>query len=421
MTSHGLFPLELCYTSAGERYKEQLQGGVETADFIRWATAPAFVRSQQILANVEKLHWHELKTLKAYGLSIKPVMLRLSARILPAPIPIYGTGTDVRAPILGSWNLCNKRFLVATSITSYGLIYLPGSRAVGDSQLQEFMRSFVSGFQAVGIRMPSRLPAFLKGNPQGDLKQIITNILGKTASAFNQKADLLVFLIHSSQEKLYRVIKNICDVRLGVSSQVMLVEKALGRGQPQYIANIALKVNAKRGGINSKISEPLLQDRKRRWMMVGGDVTHPSPAQLRMNPPPPSFTAISGSYDQDCCLFSSITSAQGAKEDLIADLAVMATELLERFRNKQGGQLPESIMYWRDGVSESQFEQVLGVEVAALKEACFSFGIKAPRITVVCCIKRHHIRVFPLDRGDKNGNCPPGTIVENSSGHDFCE
>lgn len=373
------------------------------------------------MANVEKLRWHELNTPKAYGLSVKPSMLKVSARILPSPNPIYSAGSDMRPPILGQWNLKNKRFLQPASIKSYGLLYLPGNRAVGDAQLQEFVRSVRNGFSNVGIEIPANLPAYLKGNPQGDLKQIILELLSKTAAAFRRKADLLIVLIHSSQEKIYRALKSICDVRLGVASQVMQVEKAFGRGQPQYIANITLKVNAKLGGLNSRISEPLFQDQNRRWMMMGADVTHPSPIQRRMNPPPPSFTAITASYDQYCGLYSSITSAQGANEELISDVNVMSKELLERFKVKQNGKLPESILYWRDGVSESQFEQVLAVEVAALKEACLSFGIHAPRITVVCCIKRHHIRLFPVDRADKHGNCLPGTIVENSSGHDFCE
>lgn len=371
------------------------------------------------MANVEKLHWHELDTPKAYGLSVKPFMLKIAARILPTPTPVYGPGSDTRAPILGQWNLRNRRFLQPASIKSYGLLYLPGNRTVADAQLQEFVRSIQIGFSNVGIK--ANLPAYLKGNPQGDLKQIILELLSKTASAFQRKADLLIILIHSSQAKLYGALKNLCDVRLGVASQVIQVEKAFGRGQPQYIANIALKVNAKTGGLNSKISGPLFQHPNRRWMMMGGDVTHPSSAQRRMNPPPPSFTAITGSFDQDFCLYSSITSAQEANEELISDVSVMSKELLERFRVKQDGKLPESILYWRDGVSESQFKQILAVEVAALKEACLSFGIHAPRITVVCCIKRHHIRLFPVDRADKHGNCLPGTIVENSSGYDFCE
>ncbi len=54
-----------------------------------------------------------------------------------------------------------------------------------------------------------------------------------------------------------------------LTNLVMLVEKSvLGRGQQQYVANIALKVNAKRGGVNSTVSEPLFE--KARWMMLGG-------------------------------------------------------------------------------------------------------------------------------------------------------
>ena len=38
----GMFPMELCFTPRGERYKEALQGK-ENADFIKWATSPVFV------------------------------------------------------------------------------------------------------------------------------------------------------------------------------------------------------------------------------------------------------------------------------------------------------------------------------------------------------------------------------------------
>ncbi len=44
-----------------------------------------------------------------------------------------------------------------------------------------------------------------------------------------------------------------------------------------------------------------------------------------------------------------------------------------------------------------------------------------PKITVVICIKRHHTRLFPTDRGDKLGNVLPGTLVENNGGHDICQ
>lgn len=41
------------------------------------------------------------------------------------------------------------------------------------------------------------------------------------------------------------------------------------------------------------------------------------------------------------------------------------------------------------------------------------------KITVIVCVKRHHTRIFPVVGGDKHGNVPPGTVVENGNGTDI--
>ena len=106
----GMFPMELCFTARGERYKEVLQGK-ETADFIKFATSPAFVRAQQIAENVRRLRWHELDTPSSFGLSVETKMMEVEARLLPCPIPMYGAGTERNPPSTGSWNLRGKQFL----------------------------------------------------------------------------------------------------------------------------------------------------------------------------------------------------------------------------------------------------------------------------------------------------------------------
>jgi eukaryotic translation initiation factor 2C len=146
----------------------------------------------------------------------------------------------------------------------------------------------------------------------------------------------------------------------------MLVEKSLqGRSTQQYLANIGLKVNAKLGGVNSIIREPLFE--KSRWMMMGGDTSHPSPGQLRMNPPPPSFAAVCGSYDKYCSKYTAVATAQGGKEQLISGFEDLARELLRRFKEKNNGQMPDSIMYYRDGLSEGEFNQIMAVEAEPLR------------------------------------------------------
>ena len=122
-TRAGDFPCELAYSVHGERYGLPLQGR-ETADFIKFATSPAFVRAAAITDNAKRLHWHTLDKPSAHGLSVRPQMLELNARILPAPSLRYGSGTE-KSTITGAWNLRSKTFLRPSSYTSYGLCYFP--------------------------------------------------------------------------------------------------------------------------------------------------------------------------------------------------------------------------------------------------------------------------------------------------------
>lgn len=152
----------------------------------------------------------------------------------------------------------------------------------------------------------------------------------------------------------------------------------------QYLGNVGLKINLKLGGRNSCVKEPLFH--KKRFMMVGGDSSHPSPGQLRMNPPPPSFVALTGSYDVDCVQYTAVTSVQPATVELIADIRPMFKELLVRFSQKNEGKFPESIICklsgthfqqhqltrdyytdWRDSVGGSSVPALMEEEVKPLR------------------------------------------------------
>ncbi|KAK1069214.1 Protein argonaute [Friedmanniomyces endolithicus] len=87
--------------------------------------------------------------------------------------------------------------------------------------------------------------------------------------------------------------------------------------------------------------------------------------------------------------------------------------------NVGAGKFPSRIIYFRDGVSEGQYQHVLQNEVqdmkALLKTANPTLNI--PFIVIVGS-KRHHVRFFP-EKGDKNGNPMPGTLVETGVTHPF--
>ena len=81
---------------------------------------------------------------------------------------------------------------------------------------------------------------------------------------------------------------------------------------------------------------------------------------------------------------------------------------------------PERIVFYRDGVSEGQFEMVLNKEITAMQRACQSLNQNyQPGITYFVAQKRHHTRFFPENPKSalKNGNILPGTVVDTDIIH----
>merc|ERR1711941_46438 len=92
-------------------------------------------------------------------------------------------------------------------------------------------------------------------------------------------------------------------------------------------------------------------------------------------------------------------AAQTHRQEMIGSLETrhlqaMAKKLLLGFKSETG-QKPRHIVYYRDGVSEGQFDELLTVELFQLHEACKELEDGyTPNITVLVCQKRHHTRLF---------------------------
>ena len=105
--------------------------------------------------------------------------------------------------------------------------------------------------------------------------------------------------------------------------------------------------------------------------------------------------------------------------ELIADLKNMVKAQLRAFYGATQKK-PERVLFYRDGVSEGQFAQLMKTEVAAIKAACDEIEKGySPTITFVVIQKRHHVRFFPTDarNADRSGNVPAGTVVDSGVCH----
>ncbi len=104
--------------------------------------------------------------------------------------------------------------------------------------------------------------------------------------------------------------------------------------------------------------------------------------------------------------------------------------LVAWYNNKK--KFPQAILFYRDGVSESQFSTVREGEIPKVKKGCIAAGRKhpdgkptqkeeeyVPNITFIVVGKRHNTRFYPIkadqtykDKGVDNGNLKPGLSVD---------
>ena len=104
-------------------------------------------------------------------------------------------------------------------------------------------------------------------------------------------------------------------------------------------------------------------------------------------------------------------------EEIILDTEDMVKRLLKKFFDFNRGLKPQRIVYYRDGVSEGQFQEALDKELSAIQRACKSLQKEdyEPPITFIVAQKRHKTRLFPDNPKDgvgRMGNVPPGTVVD---------
>jgi len=151
-------------------------------------------------------------------------------------------------------------------------------------------------------------------------------------------------------------------------------------------------------------------------LVLGADVMHPPPGPGGR----PSYAAVTGNIDSTVSRYVATSRAQGCRVEMIQDLEDMVTHIVKMFmayrkdQEKKNNPAPRRILYYRDGVSEGQFDHVVRQEVPLIRAACKKLKIPDPKLTVVIVGKRHHNRFFPANErdADRSGNAPAGLVID---------
>ncbi|KAJ1508965.1 hypothetical protein HMI54_002762 [Coelomomyces lativittatus] len=416
-------PIELCIINPGQRNRGKLTDE-QTSAIIRSAALKPLDRQRKIKELASALLDLEASnpTLNAFGIKMDSNFVALDARVLPAP-KLEAADKRSAVPQGGTWQFRGLKFLNASRITSIGVINFAGGRSrfsLNDGDVRNAMNSFFRICEINGVLFnPTKntRTAFpvIPANPNDpNLEGVLTNAYNQIGNAFKFTPECMIIVMPGRNSELYAECKRIADCVLGVPTQMVLAEK-IKNANDMYWGNVALKLNVKGFG-NEKAfqTDPtnfVLSTKpayfQRPFMILGADVTHPPPFSNE-----PSIAGIVASADPHGARYLSSTRIQSSRQEDIVDLKGMMTELLNKFKEKSKT-LPERILFYRDGVSEGQFEFVRNQEIKALKETFKEFQIN-PKLSFIVVQKRHHTRFFSTkpDDCDRSGNLKSGLVVD---------
>ncbi|KAL8678033.1 MAG: hypothetical protein Q9186_005602 [Xanthomendoza sp. 1 TL-2023] len=423
-------PAELCEVEPGQQYNKKLDGS-QTSRMLQFAVRKPAENARRIIAQGAKMMGLSLTNpnLVEFGVKVSPQMITVRGRILP-PVPIqYKSGKNPKTftTANGSWNLAggtsfsDGRYLRNWTVVRFA------NNDIGRPDIAKF-REYARNC-GVGSDEPAHPDGFLvelqtgKYNQDADDKKIGDFI--RTAAEKGMKF-LFVFL-PSVDAFIYSRVKYHAEVVHGIHT-VCSVERKIrvkpspdnnfrpppGAVSPDYCANIAHKFNLKLGGLNQTLpSDKLGILRDGKTMLVGMDVTHPSPGSLEESP---SIAGVVASIDGQYGQWPASMQAQIGKKEMIVNLEEMFGERLDLWQKKNNGAYPERVIIYRDGVSEGQYRTILVDELPQVREACRKRypGGKGPKISIIVCGKRHHTRFYPTNtqNTDRSTNSKNGTVVD---------
>ncbi|OTB10649.1 hypothetical protein K445DRAFT_322772 [Daldinia sp. EC12] len=419
-------PAQVCHVIQGQPAKTKLDPS-ETQNMIRFAVRKPVDNALSIVEKGRQTAGLSPDTnplLQQYGISVSPDLITVNGRVLPGPKVVYKQNQPAQM-MAGSWNMVPRnsaslKFHTGTVLQKWACLYI---EMPGFPRAQTFTSDSLKDL-ASKLHMVLMDTGILAKPPLQAQRVVLRDTDDAALEDFMQRAasnlDLLFIILPATPIPLYYRIKQLGDVKYGIHTICSVGSKiAKPGGQDQYLRNEALKVNLKLGGDNQVITPANLGIiGENKTMVVGIDVTHPSPGSSKVAP---SVAGMVASIDNKLGQWPGMLRIQKGREEMVKDLKDMLKSRLRLWREKgKHATFPENILVYRDGVSEGQYQKVLDEELPLLRAACAETyspqdqkkGL--PRMTIVVVGKRHHTRFYPTKEGDadRSGNTKPGTVVD---------
>ncbi|XP_009801790.1 protein argonaute 4A-like [Nicotiana sylvestris] len=411
-------PLELCHLVSLQRYTKALSN-LQRASLVEKSRQKPQERMRTLSDALKTSNYKADPLLGSAGISISDQFTQVEGRILPTPKLKVGRDQDL-FPRNGRWNFNQKQLVEPSKLERWAVVNFSAR-----CDVRKLCMDLQRCGQQKGISINKPFDHIFEENPQFRRNPAPVRV-EKMLEAVKSKLPsppqfLLCILPERKNSDLYGPWKrrNLSD--LGIVTQCIAPTKI----NDQYLTNVLLKINAKLGGMNSflamELSPVLPQISKVPTIIIGMDVSHGSPGRADV----PSIAAVVSSRQWPLISrYRAAVRTQSPKLEMIDSLYKKVSdtqddglirELLVDFYSSSNKVKPEHIIIFRDGVSESQFNQVINIELDQIIEACNHLDENwFPKFTVVVAQKNHHTKFFQTNSPD---NVLPGTVIDNAICH----
>eukprot|EP01017_Pseudomicrothorax_dubius_P019013 TRINITY_DN2093_c0_g1_i6.p1 TRINITY_DN2093_c0_g1~~TRINITY_DN2093_c0_g1_i6.p1 ORF type:complete len:362 (+),score=85.72 TRINITY_DN2093_c0_g1_i6:49-1086(+) len=228
-----------------------------------------------------------------------------------------------------------------------------------------------------------------------------------------RRCDIVVIILPGQIKSAYKSIKKICYLDLALLSQVVMTMTLHKKGYEPICSKLLQQIAAKRGSKLWIVERPAALPPK--LMLVGANISNDKAEAAR------AVIGFCATLDGTFSRYYSRVIFQKRSKEIIENIRVLFKEaILEWFTHNRD--IPETIIFFRDGVSETQEIALLTLEIPQILESFSDIASEyKPKLAVVVIDKRITQKFFASEQG-RMVNPPQGTLIDQvivSKNYDF--
>jgi aubergine-like protein len=387
---------ELCYmTGITDELKNDHEFMKPLSEYTKLEPQKRVDKYKDLLQQFERLSLSGTSPVAQWGVKINPVPLNITGTLLPPPTLLLGKGKSVQLDNRGTFMLKEEIF-APLSLRKW--VFLHTSRD------EEFASEMVET-----MKRASRVYGINVSDPKYVQVQGMKAVNYVSAVDSTQGADIYVFLLPPPAKSEYGRIKAEM-LKRGLLSQVIISKKQ--KNLMSVASKIILQINAKCKGILWKINTKIAKSLDRATMIVGVDLSTDKGKTVM---------AFTSSYDPAMmCYYSQIKKLDAGQSISESMTEFMAKALDFFYVSTQSKFYPGMVFLYREGVGDSQTENLFKYEVSSCLEAINKLGKKI-KFSYTVMNKKISIRAFVSGGQDKRGgysqmlsNSPCGTLIDTT-------